>query len=212
MGKLIDITGQRFGNWVVLEKADNPNDTCAVWLCQCDCGNTNVVRGKDLRYGKTKSCGCTKVKHGAEGSRLYQIWHDMKTRCTNPNSDAFKDYGARGITVCAEWNDDFASFREWSLANGYEEAAPRGECTIDRIDNDGPYSPENCRWVSMKKQSNNRRSNHLVTYNGETHTITEWSEVSGVPYPVLKNRITVLKWPIEKAIETPAKKYRPRRG
>lgn len=212
MGTIIDLTGQRFGKWEVIRKAENPNGTSAMWLCRCDCGNENVVSGKDLRYGKSKSCGCLRVRHGGERSRLYRIWHDMKTRCLNPNSHAYKDYGARGITICDEWCADFAAFRDWSVKNGYDETAPRGRYTLDREDNNGPYSPENCRWVTMKVQSNNRRSNHYITYRGETHTITEWAEAVGIPYPVLRNRITVFGWPLEKAFETPARKYRSRGG
>ena len=212
MGNLIDITGQRFERWVVLEKVKNPKGTSAAWLCRCDCGNTNIVVGKDLLYGKSKSCGCLRVKHGGEKTRLYKIWHNMKTRCFNPNSHAFQDYGGRGITVCEEWRDNFASFRDWAFENGYDENAERGLFTLDRIDNNGPYSPENCRWESSKAQANNRRSNHLITCRGETHTLSEWSDITGIPYPVLRNRLNALEWPIEKAIDTPAKKYNPRKN
>lgn len=211
MGKLIDLTGQRFGKWIVLQKVSKPNDTSACWLCRCDCGNTKIVRGKDLRYGKSKSCGCSIVKHGGEKSRLYTIWRDMKTRCLNPSAHCFKDYGGRGISICKEWENDFSVFREWAINNGYDENAPKGQCTIDRIDNNGSYAPDNCRWITQKEQCNNRRNSHLLTYNNENHTIAEWADIKKIPYQTLRRRLFKLDWPIEEALEKPVKKYKCRR-
>ena len=172
-----DITNQRFGRLVVIEQAEEKDKSNgAIWRCKCDCGNTINVLGAKLRNGKIKSCGCvrkeklslidrTKIshkKHGAfdkygNGERLYHIWDGMKQRCYNPKNPAYKYYGGRGIRICAEWISDYSVFREWAFANGYDPNAKRGDCTIDRIDNDKGYEPSNCRWVDMKIQSQNKR-------------------------------------------------------
>ena len=176
----IDITNQRFGRLVAIKRSGFSNRHAAIWECQCDCGNIVHVLSASLRCGDTKSCGCLKRDCGSqmiksitgEGSthfkhgdakahnmaRLYYVWLAMKDRCRNPNNKRYKDYGGRGITVCEEWLRDYTAFRNWAMANGYDPTAPRGACTIDRIDVDGNYCPENCRWVSMKVQNRNKRS------------------------------------------------------
>ena len=164
MSALKDLTGQRFGRLVVLERAENNMHRKTQWKCRCDCGNERVIEGNSLRRGVTKSCGCLHIEvfsafnttHGKEQSRLYSVWKGMKNRCSNPNHCAYKRYGGRGITICEEWLHDFQAFYDWASANGYDENAPRGQCTIDRIDNDKGYSPDNCRWVDMKIQRHNR--------------------------------------------------------
>ena len=122
----------------------------------------------------------------------------MKNRCNNPNEPRYSDYGGRGITVCQEWLDDFMNFYNWAMENGYSD-----ELSIDRINNDKGYSPDNCRWSTKKEQANNTRTSHNITYKGQTKTLTEWSEILGLSFHLLSNRINKYGWSIERAFETP---------
>ena len=142
-----------------------------------------------------------KYPTGTIGSRLYMIWNTMKQRCYVKSSTSYKRYGAKGITVCDEWRNSFYAFRDWALANGYSD-----ELTIDRIDSRGNYEPTNCRWATYKEQANNTSKNIKFTYNGETHTIPEWSDIVGINAMALRYRIVYAKWPLEKALTTPIQK------
>ena len=141
------------------------------------------------------------TKHGGKGTRLYKIWKHMKKRRNNPNDIGYHKYGGRGIKVCPEWNSNFVPFRDWALANGYSD-----ELTIDRIDNDKGYSPENCRWTTPKAQANNRRSSRYIEFNGERRTISEWADVTGIPQNVINGRI-YHGWSIERALTQPKREY-----
>lgn len=174
MAKFQNLKGQRFGKLLVLERAESRIEPSGrkrtMWKCICDCGNTTVVQASSLKSNATCSCGCAKTernknyftKHGFSKEKLYKLWIDIKKRCYNPNYKQFKDYGGRGIKVCDEWVNDYLPFRDWALNNGYNPNAKFGDCTIDRINVNGDYSPENCRFVSMKIQNQNKRRNLIV--------------------------------------------------
>lgn len=179
MGRRIDLLGQRFGRLTVIEETDRRANGSILWKCRCDCGNTVLVRSNHLRRGGVLSCGCYNrdiiTKHGDKDNPLYHTLQCMKDRCYNSNAQEYENYGGRGIKVCDEWLESYESFRDWAMANGYRKGL-----SIDRIDNNGDYSPDNCRWATMKTQCRNRRSNHLLTINGETHCIAEWGEIANI--------------------------------
>lgn len=164
MGKLKDLTGQRFGRLVVIKRFGISPKGEATWECLCDCGKTIISPSYNLRSGNTNSCGCLNSDeirkrstiHNLSSSRLYVVWTAMKQRCCNSKCLRYHQYGGRGISICDEWLHDFQAFYDWAMANGYDENAPYGQCTIDRINNDKGYSPDNCRWVDQKVQRNNR--------------------------------------------------------
>ena len=160
MGKINNLTGKRFGRLKVIKYYGSNKNGRALWLCQCDCGNTKVVLGNSLLSKLTFSCGCYNKeyskelhsKHNMSSSKLYKVWGGMKTRCYNKNFIYYCNYGGRGIKVCDEWKNDFSKFYKWAINNGYKEGL-----TIDRINNDGNYEPNNCRWVTRAEQNRNKR-------------------------------------------------------
>ena len=218
--KIKDLTGQKFGKLTVIG-LDDRGTRKTYWNCLCECGNIKSVRADSLQCGAIKSCGCLKkeqdkinlespsVKKSREfGSkyghiRIHNIWANMKSRCFNPKDARYTDYGGRGIKVCDEWKNDFFAFYKWAMENGYSE-----NLTIDRIDNDGDYTPSNCRWVSRKVQSLNKSTNRYITYNGQTKTITQWATDNNMPYYVLRKRIDILNWDFKRAISEPPKKMK----
>lgn len=204
-----DISGQRFGRLVAIEPIGKTKVGNIIWRCKCDCGNEKNVSTKDLGHG-TSSCGCYSkevhkkvfTKHGQRHSRLYSVHRSMLGRCRNPNVREYHNYGGRGIKVCDEWRNSFEAFRDWAYANGYDENAPKCECTLDRIDPNGNYEPSNCRWVSIKTQERNRRNNVLITFRGETHCMSEWAEIAGLKYVTFHHRIKA-GWSMERIMSTP---------
>ena len=160
-----------------------------MWNCVCDCGTERVVRGKSLRGGISKSCGCYRDelagnrnrKHGGFGTRLYAVWNSMRQRCLNPKHPAYHNYGARGILICKEW-DDFDAFRKWAYQSGYQDDAERGEFTLDRIDVNAGYSPENCRWADMREQAHNRRDSIVIQYDGSEKSLKDLANEFGIDY------------------------------
>lgn len=183
--RLMDLTGMTFGKLKVLYRVGKKHHL-TVWHCRCECGNEIDVKSNFLRNHKIEACNRCEphhgpyYKHGDTGTRLYRIYTEMIYRCTTDKSDSYDRYGARGITVCDEWqnkNDGYTTFRKWALSHGYSD-----ELSIDRIDNDGPYAPWNCRWVTQKVQTNNTHQNVYITFHGVIRTRKEWCELLGVSY------------------------------
>lgn len=200
----VNLLGKRFGRLLVVSEAPKQGKHIK-WNCLCDCGKIVVVFGDNIRRGLTKSCGClhseiTRQKnstHKESKTRLYSIWISMKERCSNNANPDWKNYGGRGISVCDKWRNSYESFRDWSRLNGYND-----NLTIDRIDVNGNYTPENCRWATTKDQNRNKRSN--VLYKGKC--ISVWCEKTGIDKRTVHRRINVYGWPVEKALFTPVMK------
>lgn len=191
--KFQNLVGMKFGRLTVLSLSEKSETAHTFyWKCLCDCGKETLVLGTSLKSGNTVSCGCysseqksirSKTHGTGNEDRLYRIWSGMKSRCYSVSDHNFCRYGARGIFVDDAWRNDFTEFRKWAIKNGYQH-----DLSIERIDNDGPYSPDNCRWATKSEQNNNRRSSVYITYNGETFTISEWSKKTGIRPATLARR------------------------
>lgn len=202
-----DLSRQKFGRLTVLRYAGVQPHPCGkvspLWFCVCKCGNTKITTGALLRRRETRSCGClqrevtsaNKHKHGMCGKKIYNIWQNMLHRCLNPRNPAFSNYGGRGIKVCARWK---------KFENFYADMGnPPPERTLDREDNDGPYSLKNCRWATRVTQANNSRKNVFLTYQGQTHTLAQWSRKVGIDPTLLSHRL-IKNWSPEKALFHPS--------
>ena len=202
---LHDLTGQKFGRLKVIRRSANDKWGNTMWECECDCGNIKNIHAHDLIKGSSKSCGCLKnelsrkrlTTHGLSSTRLYEIHRDMKRRCYSPSSSEYKNYGLRGIKVCDEWMH-FENFANWALKNGYSE-----NLTIDRIDVNGNYEPNNCRWATIEIQNNNKRNTIYLTLEGETKPMHYWCKQYGVNENTIYQRIIIRKWSALKALSTP---------
>lgn len=209
MGKYVDLTGQRFGRLVVLSPSKTRKYGQAFWVCQCDCGTIKELPTESLKKGTSKSCGCLQKerasaankKHGLYESRLYSIWANMIGRCDRPTSTGYKNYGGRGIRVCDEWHN-FQSFMQWAKQSGYDPSLKFLKCSLDRIDANKDYSPDNCRWVDWETQQNNRRDTKKISYKGEQKTLAQFAKEYGIHSSTLRSRIKA-GWSMENALTRP---------
>ncbi len=188
-----DLTGKRFGRLTVIKFTPTDNHH-TYWKCKCDCGNITTVTRSALKAGDIVSCGCYrkenarfmfKYKHGISKTRQYRIWQSMIRRCYDKEHKSYKFYGAKGITVCDEWKNDATAFYNWAMKNGYQD-----NLTLDRIDGNCNYAPNNCRWITMKEQQRHRSNNVFVILNGVKMTLAQASEVSGIHQGTLRTRYT----------------------
>lgn len=184
-----DITGKTYGYLTVIERhgLDNSRRN-STWLCKCKCGNYSIVTRSSLVSGKTVSCGCRQYEsknftHNMSKTRIYREWRAMRRRCYKAQKNDFPNYQGKGIIVCDEWKDDFLAFRDWAYANGYSD-----DLTIDRIDNDKGYSPENCRWVTNAEQQRNKSTTIKILYNGEYRCLKTVCTEIGFPYKLAHQR------------------------
>jgi len=201
--KIIIKKGDKFGELTAIKFIETKKKSGQFWLFRCDCKVEKIICVGKVKAGHTKSCGCLvekrlkeglNLKHGMYGTKIYMSWSNMKNRCLNKNHPKFKNYGYRGITICSEWT---------KFENFYKDIGERpvGK-TLDRIDNNGNYNKENCKWSTNKEQSNNRRDNHLIAYEGKTQNMKQWSEELEIEYNTLIHRLLNSKWSIKRAFET----------
>ena len=218
MSDIEDFIGKKFGKLTIVgfshkkqkfASGGKKNGNDFYYNCECDCGGKTTSRLADLKNGKAISCGCYRIERTKEHNKkynianlwetkLYKIYSKMKDRCYNTNNKRYKDYGGRSITVCDEWKNNFQVFYDWAMSNGYEEGL-----SIDRINNDGNYEPNNCRFVNSVIQNNNKRNNYYITYKGKTQSAKQWADELCINYRTLKSRLVILKWSAERALLTP---------
>lgn len=189
MKQMEDLTGCKFNDLEVIEFSHKDSRGRAYWKCRNKHGEITAVRSDNLKRERK--------------DRLRAIWFNMHDRCENVKNRKYRIYGAEGKAVCQEWSE-YEAFEKWALSGGY-----KSDLTLERIDGTKGYSPDNCRWATPKEQANNTRRNHLITYNGETHTMAEWAEITRIPYQTLAKRINVHKWDIESALTTPTRAHKP---
>lgn len=209
MAKKRELAGQEFGRLLVLYDIGERKNGKIVWHCRCDCGNEVEVIGCNLTFGRTKSCGCLQRQRTAEANTthgmtqrgekhpIYVVWRTMLRRCESPNHKTYHYYGARGIMVCDEWHE-FIPFRDWAIENGWERGLQ-----LNRVDNNGHYEPSNCNFVTPKENANNKRNNHLISFNGKTQTMAQWADELGINHKTLRSRFSTLRWSTEEALTTP---------
>jgi len=206
--KAQDLTQQRFGRLIAISRAENTLSGRARWLCRCDCGNSKTVAAAELKKGGTSSCGCLALEqrkaaaqsqcHAYSRSQMYRerkSWENMMARCYDSCHHSYPDYGGRGIAVCDGWRE---SFKEFVSSMGRR---PKG-ATLERIDNDANYAPDNCRWATRTEQANNRRTNRIITVGGDSLTVAQWSRKLGIDYRVIHSRL-YLGWPETDAVMVP---------
>lgn len=199
--RLVDISGKTFGRWTVFTQDGNAPGGGAMWQCACSCGTKRRVLGSDLRAGKSVSCGCAtteraatlRLSHGGTGTRLHRIWKNMRARCLRPMHPGYADYGGRGITICLEWAD-FAEFRDWAMSSGYKDTL-----SIERLDVNGGYSPDNCTWAMPAAQSANRR---FVALAPDGELWWHKAKANGINAAAYRSRLYD-GWPIEDAATRP---------
>lgn len=202
MGRVKDLSGRQYGRLVVVSHKGFNSRRNAMWLCECECGQSAVVSSDCLQKGSTRSCGCYQIEttrarsitHGKKGSRAYSAWRSMRKRCEVPSSHNFARYGGRGIAVCDKWG----AFEEFYRDMG----DPPPGMSLDRINNDGGYAPGNCRWATPKMQSRNTSTNRVYEYQGKRMVLAGWAETTGISFAVLWSRLSKLGWSIDEALET----------
>ena len=207
--------GDKYGRLTIQEYAGKAKNGSTLVKCVCDCGTEKIVRLCSLKKGEIRSCGCLAkellikrnkaikyITHGQSRTRLYTIWCDMKQRCLNKNQQMFKYYGERKISICDEWKNNFNSFYDWAMKNGYAD-----DLTIDRIDVNGNYEPSNCRWATMQQQRRNTRKNVFVEINDVEKVLIDWCSDYKIKYTTVLSRI-YKGWEIVTAITTPSRKYK----
>lgn len=218
-----DLTNRRFGRWLVLHKTDPPPDWKhgrTFWFCRCDCGTERAVFRNSLVTGKSQSCGCLRREimerqrgpnhpmyrhgHACNGKRTkeWRAWNAMIRRCRYPSMDDYERYGGRGITVCQRWQDSFESFLE------DVGPAPSEQHSIDRVDNDGNYESDNVRWATKSEQIKNSRKARLITWQGRTMNLCDWSEETGIKRTTIQMRIDHYGWSVHDALTKPVRRKR----
>lgn len=205
-----DLIGKNFGRLKVLSFEGRNKQYDSLWSCKCECGKIKIIRGGVLKNKHTQSCGCLKKErlidsrttHGLikDNYKLYKVWIGIKQRCNNVNSKSYSKYGGCGIKVCDEWENNFLSFYNWSIVNGYKEGL-----TIERSNVKGNYEPFNCTWIPKSLQSRNRTCSVLLNFNGQTKNASDWSDITGIPSKVITQRIR-RGWSTEKTLTTKIKK------